>query len=94
MKDNLVELFAEQLTNLGLSGTVSDCENFAEYLIDSLADNLPADVEMTEEEYNTLKEYIQEFIEKHLLAEAKSLAMDYEKEAQDEYDDRQEALNA
>ena len=91
IKISLTEMFAERISELDMLDSTNRSESFAEMLGETLVENLPENVELTDDEWRKLQVYLQDFVEEELEDEAVGMVHEWNEDARESYFEREEA---
>ena len=90
-KINLAEMFAGHIADLDLRESPNICESFAEQLAITITENLPKNIELSDEEWRALMVSLEGFVENDLADDAVAMVRECDEDAQETYRERQEA---
>lgn len=92
IKKSLTEMFAERIVDLDQLDSSNRSESFAEMLGETLAESLPNDVELTDDEWRKLQAYLQDFVEEELEDEAVSMVYEWNEDAREYEEAKRSAI--
>ena len=92
IKRSLTEMFAERIVDLDQLDYSRRSESFAEMLGETLAENLPNNVELTDDEWRKLQTYLQDFVEEELEDEAVGMVHEWNEDAREYEEAKRSAI--
>ena len=85
-------MFADYIVELDMLDSANRSESFAESLLETLNENLPEDVELTNNEWHKLQASLQDFIEEELDEEAIGMVEGWNEDAQEYEEAKRSAI--
>lgn len=85
-------MFAERIVDLDQLDYSRRSESFAEMLGETLVENLPNNVELTDDEWRKLQVYLQDFVEEELEDEAVGMVHEWIEDAQEYEEAKRSAI--
>lgn len=85
-------MFAERIVDLDQLDYSRRSESFAEMLGETLAESLPDDVELTDDEWRKLQTYLQDFVEEELEDEAVGMVHEWNEDAREYEEAKRSAI--
>lgn len=82
-KIDLTEMFAEHISDCDILESSSKCESFAEILAQIINENLPENVEMTDDEWDKLMICLEKFVENNLVDSAVEMVNEWIEDARE-----------
>lgn len=92
IKRSLTEMFAERIVDLDQLDYSRRSESFAEMLGETLAESLPNDVELTDDEWRKLQPYLHDFVEEELEDEAVGMVHGWNEDAREYEEAKRSAI--
>lgn len=92
IKKSLTEMFAERIVDLDQLDYSRRSESFAEMLGETLVENLPNNVELTDDEWRKLQTYLQDFVEEELEDEAVGMVHEWNEDAREYEEAKRSAI--
>lgn len=92
IKRSLTEMFAERIVDLDQLDYSRRSESFAEMLGETLVENLPNNVELTDDEWRKLQTYLQDFVEEELEDEAVGMVHEWNEDAREYEEAKRSAI--